>query len=69
MEYNVTSNRYRSTDVFFVKRGQDSVLSNSNRTAKEALISKMEAEAAKQLVKPRLANERKKGNGGNSDEA
>lgn len=52
---------------FIVEKGQDAVLSESHRTSREALTSKMEAKAAKQLAKYCLEKAGKKGKGCNSD--
>lgn len=49
-----------------VEQGQDAVFSESHRAAREALTSKMEVEAAKQLAKARLSRAGKKGKGGAS---
>lgn len=40
--------------AFLVEQGNDAVFSDSYRTARDALTSKMEVEAAKQLAKARL---------------
>lgn len=48
---------------FLVEQGHDAVFSNSYRTAREALNTKLEVEAAKQLAKARI-EKAKKGRGG-----
>lgn len=49
---------------FLVEQGHDAVFSESYRSAREALASKMEVEAAKQLAKARIDRAAKKGKGG-----
>ena len=54
-----------------VEQGHDAVHSSSFRSAQEALTSKLEFEAAKQLAKSRLekASRRKKKSGGHNEAA
>lgn len=68
---NVTE---QGTDIagqvsFLVDQGKDAVSYESHRTVREALTSKMEVEATKQLAKARFVKEVKKRNVGNSDGA
>lgn len=57
--------------AFLVEQGHDAVHSSSYRSAREALTTKLEVEAAKQLAKARLekAGKRKKKGGGQKEAA